>query len=451
MTRPEPRGVSASDDFREQQRADFRAAMCREYEERVKQQAAAQFIMAMKASAPTERKTGLLAHAWVERARKSLEQSPIETDAIAAAGDGGELCVRVAKGDDDGAAAALAAGSAATSELGGYPALVLGTVGGHAAILQRLLAARADVDAQEHELHATALYVAADLGHDECVGVLLGAGAAVDQPTAEAATPLLVACYQGRVRCAELLLAAQADAGACMVGGVSPLFLAAQQNRLACVALLLEHVKAKAAAADDDNGAGATSAEAVASAEVRTTESLARPGALASLQIDFPEPSIAEFSRRAELLPDGPLALLERRAANGATPLIIASQEGNAEIVTMLLEAGAKPDVRAHAAGGATALFAAVFSGKPRCVAALLGGGADPKLECWGVLPLNEARARRRRECARLLNEAMGNASPSKTRMFKMKPSSRLSSTTRASSTTPPMARLSTTVSVEKV
>ena len=83
--------------------------------------------------------------------------------------------------------------------------------------------------------------------------------------------------------------------------------------------------------------------------------------------------------------------------------------------------------------------------------AALLGGGADPKLECWGVLPLNEARARRRRECARLLNEAMGNASPSKTRMFKMKPSSRLSSTTRASSTTPPMARLSTTMSVEKV
>ena len=222
MTRPEPRGVSASDDFREQQRADFRAAMCREYEERVKQQAAAQFIMAMKASAPTERKTGLLAHAWVERARKSLEQSPIEADAIAAAGDGGELCLRVAKGDDDGVAAALAAGSAATSELGGYPALVLGTVGGHAAILQRLLAARADVDAQEHELHATALYVAADLGHDECVGVLLGAGAAVDQPTAEAATPLLVACYQGRVRCAELLLAAQADAGACMVGGVSP-------------------------------------------------------------------------------------------------------------------------------------------------------------------------------------------------------------------------------------
>ena len=80
MTRPEPRGVSASDDFREQQRADFRAAMCREYEERVKQQAAAQFIMAMKASAPTERKTGLLAHAWVERARKSLEQSPIEAE-----------------------------------------------------------------------------------------------------------------------------------------------------------------------------------------------------------------------------------------------------------------------------------------------------------------------------------------------------------------------------------
>ena len=102
MTRPEPRGVSASDDFREQQRADFRAAMCREYEERVKQQAAAQFIMAMKASAPTERKTGLLAHAWVERARKSLEQTTLESDTIAAAGDGGELCVRVAKGDDDG-------------------------------------------------------------------------------------------------------------------------------------------------------------------------------------------------------------------------------------------------------------------------------------------------------------------------------------------------------------
>ena len=198
----------------------------------------------------------------------------------------------------------------------------------------------------------------------------------------------------------------------------------------------------------------------VASAEVRTTESLARPGALASLQIDFPEPSIAEFSRRPELLPDGPLALLERRAANGATPLIIASQEGNAEIVTMLLEAGAKPDVRAHAAGGATALFAAVFSGKPRCVAALLGGGADPKLECWGVPPLNEARAP---APARLLNEAMGAPEERGDGQrvavedadvqdeAQQQAQRHLRRRMPAARTTPPMARLSTRVRAEKV
>ena len=426
MTRPEPRGVSASDDFREQQRADFRAAMCREYEERVKQQAAAQFIMAMKASAPTERKTGLLAHAWVERARKSLEQSPIETDAIAAAGDGGELCLRVAKGDDDGVAAALAAGSAATSELGGYPALVLGTVGGHAAILQRLLAARADVDAQEHELHATALYVAADLGHDECVGVLLGAGAAVDQPTAEAATPLLVACYQGRVRCAELLLAAQADAGACMVGGVSPLFLAAQQNRLACVALLLEHVKAKAAAADD-SGAGSASDEVVASAEVRTTESLARPGALASLQIDFPEPSIAEFSRRAELLPDGrclPRAPRGQRrdAAHHRVP---GGQRRDRHDAFGGRRQARRPGARRRRRDRA------LRRGLLRKASVRRGAARRRRRPEARVLGRAAAQrgARAPAESARLLNEAMGNASPSKTRMFKMKPSSRLSST----------------------
>ena len=134
--------VLANPAFRQQRKADFRAQMTREYEERVRQQAAARFVMAMKHSTTAERrrKTSLLAHAWVERARHSLHTED-ELTAVAEAGDGGELCQRVAKGDEEGVAASLAAGSAASSEFGGYPAVVLACVVGHAAILERLLAA----------------------------------------------------------------------------------------------------------------------------------------------------------------------------------------------------------------------------------------------------------------------------------------------------------------------
>ena len=431
----EPRGVSASDDFREQQRADFRAAMCREYEER--QAAGGRAIHHGDEGVRADGAEDRAARARVGRARAQVARAVADqTDAIAA-GDGGELCVRVAKGDATAWQRRSRRGRG-PSELGGYPALVLGTVGGHAAIL-RLLAARADVDAQEHELHATALYVAADLGHGG-VGAL-GAGAAVDQPTAEAATPLLVACYQGRVRCAELLLAAQADAGACMVG-VSLLFLAAQQNRLACVALLLEHVKAKAAAAD--GGAASASDEAVAPAEVRRPSrsrgpALWRASDRLSRAVDR---RILAAGGAAAGRPARPPRAPRGQRRDAAHHRVAGGQRDRHDALGGRRQAG-RPGARRRRRDRA------LRRGLLRKAAVRRGAAWRQRRPEARVLGRASAQrgARAPAEGVRAPAErGDGNASP-KTRMFKMKPSSRLSST----GTTPPMARLSTTVSVEKV
>ena len=72
------------------------------------------------------------------------------------------------------------------------------------------------------------------------------------------------------------------------------------------------------------------------------------------------------------------------KAANryGATPLWLASVNGNARTMAMLLEAGA--DASAANAEGETALMVAARTGKPDAVSALLARGADPNAkEGW--------------------------------------------------------------------
>ena len=64
---------------------------------------------------------------------------------------------------------------------------------------------------------------------------------------------------------------------------------------------------------------------------------------------------------------------------DGATALILASQNGNAEIVKLLLEKGS--DINLQRSDGFSALMAAVKDGHADVAKLLLEKGADPRLK----------------------------------------------------------------------
>jgi ankyrin repeat protein len=71
---------------------------------------------------------------------------------------------------------------------------------------------------------------------------------------------------------------------------------------------------------------------------------------------------------------------VNKAAADGATALHAASQNGHAAVVCALVRAGA--DVNAASGNGCTPLFRACENGQIGCVEALLHSGADLNLMC---------------------------------------------------------------------
>lgn len=96
---------------------------------------------------------------------------------------------------------------------------------------------------------------------------------------------------------------------------------------------------------------------------------------------------------------------------DGSTPLYRASVQGNAEIVRVLLAAGARPDVESGAGDEGLPLCAAAVWGHDATVRQLLAAGADPGLrEDHGTGPTAAEWAHRagRRTTYELLTTAGG-------------------------------------------
>jgi FOG: Ankyrin repeat len=243
---------------------------------------------------------------------------------------------------------------------------------GQAGVMPLFLAAQVNVNARD-EYAKTALMLAADAGHLDAVRELLKAGADVNahmlsweawnlvsnntgkvtEADRTGETALILAARNGHWDVMMALMEAGADVNDHDERGWTPLMYAAHRHwHLGAVKYLLK--------------AGAD-IQAKNADGVRAVDVLMEMTAVISSVGD------AEFMRM--LLRAGADVNRIVSDARDETPLMRAADEGNPEIIRMLVEAGA--NLTAEDFLGHTALMHAAYNGRPEAVQALLDAGAD--------------------------------------------------------------------------
>jgi ankyrin repeat protein len=120
--------------------------------------------------------------------------------------------------------------------------------------VRALLRAGAAV-AQATQDGATALMVACQKGHEECVRALLEAGPPLAQATQDGTTALMMACQFGHVECVCALLRVGSPVAQAMQTGTTALMFACGEGHVECAGALLEAGAAVAQAMQDSTTA----------------------------------------------------------------------------------------------------------------------------------------------------------------------------------------------------
>jgi N-acyl-D-amino-acid deacylase len=230
-------------------------------------------------------------------------------------------------------------------------------------------------------------------GDAESTRTLLDRGRSVEGRDRDGNTPLMLAALHGDAALVKLLLARRADPRAANDEGTTAL-LWSIDDRDKLEALL-------AAGADPRAAAKSGFTPLIAAANYHANASAVK--LLLDHGADAKQTSPAGTT--ALLLaagsdPDAVKLLLEHgadarsRNAAGATPLHVAAARGDAKSATLLLDAGADPNVR-DVALGRTPLHWAAQAGSAEVVALLLARGADPNVRetLNGMTALMEAAA----------------------------------------------------------
>ncbi|VUC33634.1 unnamed protein product [Clonostachys rosea] len=240
---------------------------------------------------------------------------------------------------------------------------------GHLAIVERLLAAGADV--HSGNWHRSPIQSAVDNGHLGIVEELLAAGADVNRTDVYGKSPLFVAASNGHLAVVERLLAAGADINRMDSYGRSPLFVAINYGHLAVVERLL------AAGVDTNNSKSSKHSpirKAAYNGYLEVVERLLAAGADANaLDIDAYSPLETAISQSH-------LDIVERLLAAGADvnhrlPILSAVSKGHLEIFERLWAAGA--DVEAENEEGHSPLALAACKGHQEFVERLLAAGVN--------------------------------------------------------------------------
>jgi ankyrin repeat protein len=237
---------------------------------------------------------------------------------------------------------------------------------GNVEAVKALLARGAHVNAAETKEGQTALMWAAAQSHSDVVQVLIQAGADVNASTKGGTTPLMFAAQQGDIESARLLLTAGADINAVTNAratwvGDTPLLLAAASGHEAMALFLLDH-------GADPNAADEFGYTALHFSMIRSLAQVVgvRVGAPATLfwstylyREDLPNVVKSLLAHGAN--PNARITrylggnkLLSTRLNDpskfsvyevGATPFLLAAHSHNTEIMRMLADAGADPNL----------------------------------------------------------------------------------------------------------
>ena len=267
----------------------------------------------------------------------------------------------------------------------GWTALHIAAIVGNEKILTLLLSHRADIKLVSIE-GLTALHRAAEFGHAKITKILISAGADIEARSLMGATPIIQAANGGfgipnenSLQVVEALLGASADVNATMIDGRTALWVSVNRGRVEIVRRLL-NAKASSTARFGD--------VTVMDAALRN----ANPEVLQVLLLaDVPIPKTSkEYPRAINLLysaaRDGNERLVElllrfvdaNSISGRKTPLQAACRAGHIEIVEILLQSGADPNLIAEQ--WESPLYSAASQGFIDIVKILLGAGAKLNL-----------------------------------------------------------------------
>ncbi|KAG9397312.1 Ankyrin repeats (3 copies) [Carpediemonas membranifera] len=239
---------------------------------------------------------------------------------------------------------------------------------GHDMIAQSLLRAGADVNWFDPDLGESLIHAAAGGGEEELVRLLLGHGCDVNARREDGATALCIAAEDGDDEVVEMLLDAGADPKLPGPEGRLPRDIAEGHGHDECVSLVDARVKSGADVIPSDEASEAT----VAGPSVDDDE-------------DQPLLITAAASGARSLLVDLISTGHDPDATNKAvtlTALVMAVSSGHAELLPLLLNAGAnlKKQLTSQSGGVAQetmAMLAACAKGDAESIRLLLDAGAD--------------------------------------------------------------------------
>ena len=260
----------------------------------------------------------------------------------------------------------------------GQTPLMYAAANGQAGAVAALLRRGAKVDAVTQK-GFTALAFAARSGSIDTVRTLLDAGARVDGRGPDGPTALQIALYDDHFDIATLLV----EKGAALTGwdvlGREPLQVAVVKRNVPLVKLML----AKGA---DPNGLTRLAYRVIADPDVALTAVGARPPPEARPKEEGATPPVAPPRRQYDFQKLGYTPRIALTPLLGAqavqdpppatTPLMLAAKAGSAEIMKILVEAGARPDYLDE--DGVGLLMSAVAGGKVASVEYALA--LQPKL-----------------------------------------------------------------------
>jgi ankyrin repeat protein len=270
-----------------------------------------------------------------------------------------------------------------------------------AATVNMLLRQKADPDARQAD-GSTVLHWAAHRNEVAVASALIRAGAKVNVANELGVTPLLLACENGSGDLVTMLLAAGANPNAATAAGESPLMAAARSGSLAAVTALLKR-------GADPNAAETTRHQtplmwAVAAQQPGVARLLLASGAQVHARTASNRQLVYTGFRYITSPPSESSNTVVEVDLGGFSPILFAAQQGNVEVATLLLDAGANKNEQSFL--GQTALIIAAHSNHADLVRLLLQRGADPNTGDAGFSALHAAVLRGNVDIVNMLLEA---------------------------------------------